>query len=391
MREMRLPYGALVAFSGSVYDEDTGETYTETSMNNLEGNVDIPEAFKMPKYRILIVAEKFQTGFDEPLLHTMFVDKKLAAESAVQTLSRLNRTCAGKDSTMVLDFVNDPEIIKQGFQDYYGGLYMNVEDETDPNSLYDLKSRIQEFDAFDQIDVDNFASYYYPDKVNKELVYGVLYTAVDKVKGRLNEDDLYKFKKTCKQYTNLYKFLSQIITFKDIELDKLYVFLIALAKLLPYHKDEMPKDILNETELDSYKVQYQFTKKLNLDSGDTSVTGMRPGQVTGPDEPEMDFLSNIIKQLNDTFGLELTEDDRVDIQKMKEHVMANEELMEFFNKDNTRDNIQEKFFEEVDNELMTFLNTKLELYNKLTEDRANEMFKRLWFNEIYDRLVRGIR
>lgn len=391
MREMRLPYGALVAFSGSVYDEDTGETYTETSMNNLEGNVDIPEAFKMPKYRILIVAEKFQTGFDEPLLHTMFVDKKLAAESAVQTLSRLNRTCAGKDSTMVLDFVNDPEIIKKGFQDYYGGLYMNEEDETDPNSLYDLKSRLQEFNAFDQIDVDNFASYYYPDKVNKELIYGVLYTAVDKVKSRLNEEDLYKFKKTCRQYTNLYKFLSQIITFKDIELDKLYVFLIALAKLLPYQKDEMPKDILNETDLDSYKVQYQFTKKLNLDSGDTGVTGMRPGQVTGPDEPEMDFLSNIIKQLNNTFGLELTEDDRVDIQKMKEHVMANEELMSFFNKDNTRDNIQEKFFEEVDNELMTFINTKLELYNKLTEDRANEMFKRLWFNEIYDRLVRGFK
>ena len=391
MREMRLPYGALVAFSGSVYDEDTGETYTESSMNNLEGNVDIPEAFKMPKYRILVVAEKFQTGFDEPLLHTMFVDKKLAAESAVQTLSRLNRTCSGKNSTMVLDFVNDPEVIKQGFQDYYGSLYMNEEDETDPNSLYDLKSRIKEFEAFDQIDVDDFASYYYPDNVNKDLVYGVLYRAVDKVKARLNEEDLVKFRKTSKQYTNLYKFLSQIITFKDVELDKLYVFLIALAKLLPYQKDEMPKDILNETELDSYKVQYQFTKKLNLDSGDTNVSGMRPGQVTGPDEPEMDFLSNIIKQLNDTFGLDLTAEDKVDIQKMKENVMANEELLSFFNKDNTRDNIQEKFFEEVDNELMNFINTKLELYNKLTEDRASEMFKRLWFNEIYDKLVRGFR
>ncbi len=153
----------------------------------------------------------------------------------------------------------------------------------------------------------------------------------------------------------------------------------------------MPKGILNETELDSYKVQYQFTKKLNLDSGDTSVTGMRPGQVTGPDGPEMDFLSNIIKQLNDTFGLELTDEDKVDIQIMKDNVMANEELMSFFNKENTRDNIQEKFFEEVDNELMNFINTKLELYNKLTEDRANEMFKRLWFNEIYDRLVRGLK
>lgn len=135
----------------------------------------------------------------------------------------------------------------------------------------------------------------------------------------------------------------------------------------------------------------QITKKLNHDSRNTSVSGMRPSQVTGPDDPGMDFLSNIIKHLNDTFGLNLTDEDKVDIQKMKENVMANEELLSFFNKDNTRDNIQEKFFEEVDNELMNFINTKLELYNKLTEDRANEMFKRLWFNEIYDRLVRGFK
>jgi len=104
----------------------------------------------------------------------------------------------------------------------------------------------------------------------------------------------------------------------------------------------------------------------------------------------MDFLSNIIKQLNDTFGLNLTDEDRVDVEKMKERVMDNEELMEYFNPENTRDNIREKFFEEVDNELLNFINTKLELYNKLTEDRANEMFKRLWFNEIYDKIVRGV-
>ena len=258
MREMRLPYGALVAFSGSVYDEDTGETYTESSMNNLGGNIDIPDAFKLPKYRILIVAEKYQTGFDEPLLHTMFVDKKLAKEGAVQTLSRLNRTCAGKNSTMVLDFVNNPDDIRDAFQSFYGTLFMNEEDETDPNSLYDLKSRIRDFDVLDQADIDEFAKYFYVDDSNKENVYGVLYRAVEKAKAKLDDDNMTVFRKTCRQFTNLYKFLSQIITFKDVELDKLYVFLVALIKMLPYKVEEMPKNILNETGLDSYKVQYQF-------------------------------------------------------------------------------------------------------------------------------------
>ena len=391
MREMRLPYGALVAFSGSVFDEETGETYTESSMNNLGGNLDIPDAFKLPKYRILIVAEKYQTGFDEPLLHTMFVDKKLAKESAVQTLSRLNRTCAGKTSTMVLDFVNNPDDIREAFQKFYGTLFMNEEDETDPNSLYDLKSRIRDFDVIDQSDIDEFARYFYIDDNQKENVYGVLYCAVEKVKAKLDDDHMTIFRKTCRQFTNLYKFLSQIITFKDVELDKLYVFLVALLNMLPYKVEEMPKNILNETGLDSYKVQYQFTKKYQLEGGNTNVTGMHPGQVSGTDEPEMDYLSNIIKQLNETFGLNLTEEDRVDVEKMKEKVMGNAELMSFFNPENTRDNIREKFFEEVDNELLNFINTKLELYNKLTEDRANEMFKRLWFNEIYDKLVRGFK
>ena len=127
MQEMHLPYGALVAFTGTVRDGATGMDYTETSMNQLEligkgehqrKGISIPDALKLPQYRILIVANKFQTGFDEPLLHTMFVDKKLGGTSTVQTLSRLNRTMEGKDSTMVLDFVNDPDQIRQDCQDY---------------------------------------------------------------------------------------------------------------------------------------------------------------------------------------------------------------------------------------------------------------------------------
>ena len=135
MQEMHLPYKALVAFSGTVKDGDTNEEYTEKSMNRLEGNISIPEAFKLPKYRILIVAMKYQTGFDEPNLHTMFVDKKLGDTSTVQTLSRLNRTKKGKGSTMVLDFVNNAEDVQTDFPGLHGRNYMFEEDATDPNDL----------------------------------------------------------------------------------------------------------------------------------------------------------------------------------------------------------------------------------------------------------------
>ena len=388
MREMRLPYGALVAFSGTITDPDTNEDFTENSMNGLEGGITIPEALKLPQYRILIVAEKYQTGCDEPLLHTMFVDKKLGGTSTVQTLSRLNRTRSGKSSTMVLDFVNDPETIKQDFQVYYGKNFMLEEDETDPNALYDVKSKLMAFSVISQQDIDDFAKFYFSDEEDKEKLYGVLYRVCDRAVALLDEDQRVSLRKACQQFAKLYRFLSQIITFTDVELEKLYVFVVALAKALPYERQTLPYEILSEAELDSYKIKYLYTQKLELQGGDSSMEGMRPGDGITGGEDELDFLSNIIKQLNDTFGIELTDDDKLDLDKMKEKVMANEELMEFFNPDNTRENIKEKFDHELDEELLTFISTKLDLYKKLTEERANTMLKRLWFNELYNQVVK---
>ncbi len=391
MREMRLPYGALVAFSGTVHDGETKEDYTETSMNNLSGKISIPEALKLPQYRLLVVANKYQTGFDEPLLHTMFVDKKLGGASSVQTLSRLNRTKKGKDSTMILDFVNDPEIVLADFQKYYGKNYILEENETDPNSLYDVKSKILSFDIFSKEDTNEFAEIFFRKENNKEKINIVLDRVCGNVKEMLNNEQIDLLKKDMKIFTHLYQFLSQIITFKDVELEKLYVFLVALIKKLPYEIVKMPYDVLSSVELDSYKIQYQYTANLSLESGNSSENGLSPADAHPNIEEETDFLSNIIKTLNDTFGLELTDEDRVEFYRMKDKLYSNEELMSFFNKENTRDNIQDKFNEEIDNELLNFINTKLELYNKLTDDRANTMFKRLWFNEIYDKVVRGVR
>ena len=391
MQEMNLPYKALVAFSGTVYDEETGTEYTEASMNGLEGTVSIPEALKMPKYRILIVANKFQTGFDEPLLQTMFVDKKLGGANTVQTLSRLNRCKSGKQGTMVLDFVNDPDDVQADFQGYYNESKMMEKNETDPNSLYDVKGQLRDFGVFGSADVDKFAKYFFVDNKDKQKVNIVLDEVCDRAIKDLSEEQLDKFRKTCRTFNKLYSFLSQIITFQDAELEKLSPFCLALAKKLPFKKESLPYDVLNESQLESYRVQYMSTRNLELHPGDTEMKGMHPGESQATPEEEYDWLSNIIKVLNETYGIDLTDEDKVDLNNLKNTVMGNEELMSFFNPQNSRDDVKSKFDEQVDSELLNFINTKLELYNKLTEDRANTLFKNTWFNELYDNRVRGMK
>lgn len=390
MQEMKLPYSALVAFSGTVKDHESNEEYTETGMNQLQGKTSIPEALKLPQFRLLIAANKFQTGFDEPLLHTMFVDKKLGGAATVQTLSRLNRTMRGKESTMVLDFVNDPEQVQADFQYYYGENFMEEDSQTDPNSLYTVQSKIDSFDVFHQNEVEAFANIFFRKGNNYEKINPILKTVSKRFVDTLEEEEQVSFKSEAQTFLKLYRFLSQIITFTDVELEKYYVFLTALLKMLPYAKTSLQLDVLGEVELDSYKIQHQYTTDLDLVSENGEMYGMTPGGASGKEEDELDMLTNIIKVLNDTFGIDLTEEDKVEFKKMKEKIYSNQQLMGFFNKNNSRDNIQDKFSEEIDNELLNFINTKLELYNKLSEDRVNIMFKKMWFNDLYNSRVRGI-
>lgn len=391
MREMKLPYGALVAFSGTVTDAETGQDHTKENMNNLGGRIDITDALKLPQYRILIVANMYQTGFDEPLLHTMFVDKKLGGSNTVQTLSRLNRTAPGKDSTMVLDFVNDAEQVQADFQFYYGSNFMELDDQTDPNSLYDVQHKIDAFNIVYANDIEAYAKLFFTKGDHKEKLQPILNDVVKRYMAELDEDRQISFKANIKSYVRLYRFLSQIITFTDVQLEKYYVFLSDLFKKLPASPNTLPTEVLEEIDLDSYKLQHQFTTDLQLESGNTAMQGMSPGGDGKKEDEELEWLTKIIKVLNDTYGLDLKEEDKVEFEKMKKNIYSNDELMSFFNKKNSKDNIQDKFNEEIDNELLNFINTKLELYNKLSEDKVNLMFKRLWFNDIYDQRVRGIR
>jgi len=390
MREMKLPYGALVAFSGTVTDAETGQDYTKENMNNLGGKISIVDAFKLPQYRILIVANMYQTGFDEPLLHTMFVDKKLGGTSTVQTLSRLNRTMRGKDSTMVLDFVNDPEKVQLDFQAYYGSNYMELDDLTDPNSLYDLQNKIDAFNLVYANEFEVFAGLFFKPGDHKEKLQPILNEVVKRYNSQLDVDQQVAFKANIKDFVRLYRFLSQIITFTDVQLEKYYVFMNALFMKLPASPNALPYEVLDEVDLDSYKLQHQFTTDLALESSNKAMQGLSPGSDGKIPDEENEWLTKILKVLNDTYGVDLKDEDKVDFEKMKENIYANDELMSYFNNQNSKDNIQDKFNEEIDSELLNFINNKLELYNKLSDDKVNQMFKRLWFNDIYDRRVRGI-
>jgi type I restriction enzyme R subunit len=376
MAEKHLAYKPLVAFSGEVTDPETGLKHTENSLNHLPPKVAIEDAFKTPEYRILVVANKFQTGFDEPLLHTMYVDKKLAGVQAVQTLSRLNRTRPAKTETVVLDFVNEADDIQAAFQPYYQTTAL--EEETDPNKLYDLQTELAGFEVFTHADVEDFAEVFYTPNIPMEKLQPVLDRVVMQW-GYKPEEEREDFRAALQKYIRLYGFVSQIITFEDPDLEKLYAFTKALNRKLPRRRQRLPYEIRDAVDLDSFRLQETFSGEIELIKQDGAVPGFSNGSKAGaPDEK--DLLSNIIKTLNETYGVNITEEDRVDIQNIRSKLVADESLQAVLQADNPRDAKVYKFNQVLDKLLLEFVHTKLDLYKKLTEPKVNEMLKRQWFD-----------
>ena len=251
MREMDLCYGCLVAFSSTVHDTDNERDYTEDGMNELPPRVSIADSFKSPEYRILIVSNKFQTGFDEPLLQTMYVDKRLDGLQCVQSLSRLNRVATGKTDALVLDFVNEPDQVQEAFQGYYQTT--TLAEETDPNRLYDLQSQLESFDLYDEDTIDQFCRVFYDPTRPDELLQGVLDCVVEKWSAHeMNERE--EFRSTTQSYIRLYGYISQLITFTDVALEKLYIFGRSLNKKLPKRDHPDLQDVLASVDLDSFRV-----------------------------------------------------------------------------------------------------------------------------------------
>ena len=375
MAERGLGFKPLVAFSGMVNDPDSGE-HTENSLNLLQPKVDIPDAFKTPDFRILIVANKFQTGFDEPLLHTMYVDKRLAGVQAVQALSRLNRNRRGKNEVFVLDFVNEAEQIKEAFQPYYQTTIL--EEETDPNRLYDLQGELEAFEIYTDQDVDEFAEIFYNPKLPLERLQPVLDRVTVIFEYRL-EDEREDFRSALQKFIRLYGFISQIITFTDVNLEKLYVFAKALNRKLPRRKGSLPYEIRDAVDLDSFRLQETYSGSLELEPEDGKVPDFGNGNGGSADD-EKELLSNILKALNEVHGLNLTEDDKIDLVRIKSDLEADKDLISVMKADNPREAKEYKFNQVLDEILLEFVHTKLDLYKKLTDPKVNEMLKRRWFD-----------
>ncbi len=235
----------LVAFSGSVEDPDVkGVSYTEPDMNRLPNGdplkeKELPEKFATDEYQVLLVAEKYQTGFDQPLLHTMYVDKRLDGIQAVQTLSRLNRTCPGKEDTFVLDFVNKAEDIQAAFQPFYEQTVIG--EDSDPRQLYELQTKLEAFKSSTAKNVDGFCKVFFkPKEIQSPSDHAMMNSHLDPAVGRftqLTEEDQDEFRSLLNTFKNLYGFISQVIPFADSDLEKLYTYAKFLATKLPYRSD----------------------------------------------------------------------------------------------------------------------------------------------------------
>ena len=246
----------LVAFSGSVKDDDFPDGISEPQLTGF-GEKELPGVFEKEDYRILLVAEKYQTGFDQPLLHTMFVDKPLSGVKAVQTLSRINRIHPGKEDTFILDFVNDRDTILKAFQPFYE--LTTVEQVTDPNHLYDLKNKLDEKQVYWQSEIDAFAKVYFMSKnmlnpKEQGKLNAFIDPAVDRYKA-LEENDQEEFKKGLRTWTNIYSYLSQIIPFQDVGLEKFFAYGRLLLTKLPKTDLAERLKLTDEIALEYYRLQ----------------------------------------------------------------------------------------------------------------------------------------
>jgi len=297
LRERNSPHRAIVAFSGE--HEYGGKKVTEASLNGFPSS-QIEKKFPDDPYRFLIVADKFQTGYDEPLLHTMYVDKQLSGIKAVQTLSRLNRAHPKKHDTFVLDFMNDVDTIQAAFADYYRTTVLS--EETDPNKLHDLKAALDGYQVYAWERVEEFVALYVPG-APRDRLDPILDTCVSRYVSDLDEDGQVDFKGKAKAFVRTYAFIGMILPYTVREWEKLSIFLNFLIPKLPAPKEEdLSKGILEAIDMDSYRVEVKASLTVALPDADAEIG---PVPTTGggrKPEPELDVLSNILKSFNDQFG-----------------------------------------------------------------------------------------
>jgi type I restriction enzyme, R subunit len=307
LKEIKSPYQAIVAFSGE--PEYGGQKVTEASLNKFPSK-EIADRIQEDPYRFLICADKFQTGYDEPLLHTMYVDKPLSGVKAVQTLSRLNRARPQKYDTFVLDFQNDVDTIQKAFEPYYRTTILSQE--TDPNKLHDLKAALDGFQVYSQTQIDVLVGKYLRG-AGREQLDPILDGCVAVYVADLDEDQQVEFKGKAKAFVRTYGFLSAILPYTNAEWEKLSIFLNFLVSKLPAPKEEdLSKGILEAIDMDSYRVEKKAVVRIQLPDQDMEIEPAPMDAGGGRPEPELDRLSNILNDFNEHFGnIEWQDGDRV--------------------------------------------------------------------------------
>ena len=378
LKELGEPFEVLVAFTGTVKDKDNGEEYTEAKMNGFAEDK-LRQRFEAPQRKILIVANKYQTGFDQPLLKAMYVDRKLTGVTAVQTLSRLNRIYPGKEEVVVIDFENDPAHIQKQFQPYYDRIKLTKE--VEPDKLYDIRTELEEFGIYTPAAIDAFCEVFYH-KGNKESKIAKLHALTDPLIAQfrqMDENDRKNFKSLMRDYVKLYGFLSQLIPFRDARLEKLYAFAGFVVKKLPAEVNESAAEVLNMTDLENYKPHLHMTEKIILKRGETAVKPKNFGAIGVADPGTQEPLSKIIEALNQQFGTKFTPEDRVVIEQL-ELKLGQDPQLEQQLAAGSKQAVRMSFEEVAQDLLHGLIDSNFKFYQKVQDDQdiAKELFDRLF-------------
>lgn len=324
----------LVAFSGTVVDPEVpGKEYTESGMNvDASGKhireKELPERFSSEEYQVLLVAEKYQTGFDQPLLHTMYVDKRLSGIQAVQTLSRLNRIHPGKEDTFILDFVNDPDEILNSFQPFYEQTLIG--ERAEAQQLYELQAKLNAGQVYYKAEVEEFCKVFYKGKANQtQADHARMNACIDPAVGRfqeMDEEDREEFRKTLTAFRNLYSFMSQVIPFRDTDLEQLYSYLRFLLTKLPRADHGPIYNFDDDVALKYYRLQKISEGSIDLQPGKKEPVSGPVAVGTGASQGEDIELSRLIDLLNERFGTTFKPGDQLFFDSIREDAVADESL-----------------------------------------------------------------
>lgn len=362
---------SLVAFSGEISLTDhAGKTFTEVTMNDGIKETELPEKFNTEEYQVLLVAEKYQTGFDQPLLHTMYVDKRLSGIQAVQTLSRLNRTTRGKENTFVLDFVNEPEDIYAAFKPYYE--FTPMGDDVDPQHINELAHTLAGWQVYTQFEINDWCEIWFRNRMqptggeHKQL-NAIIDMAVERFK-QLDEEEQDEFKSQLVSFRNLYMFLSQIIPYQDSDLEKLYTYSRFLLNKLPRTNSETKVTVDDDVELKYYRLEKISEGAINLREGQAEYLKGPSDVGTGQPDEEV-RLSTLVEALNERFGTEFTPADQLFFEQVRETAVADEQLRQAATV-NSMENFAPIFNKQLETLLIERMEGNEDIFSRMMNDDA---------------------